>query len=76
MCTLIIYSFQKVEVQSPPGTTIGYVRQAWSIMKPKFKIQNANDETVLVIQGPCFTCSICGDVEFQVWKIHCALNLI
>lgn len=58
---------KKVEVQAPPGQTVGFVRQAWSVCKPKFKIQNANDETVLLIEGPCFTCSICGDVEFQVF---------
>jgi hypothetical protein len=45
---------------------IGYVKQAWSVCVPKFKIQNAQEETVLLIEGPCFTCSICGDVEFQV----------
>lgn len=58
---------KKVEVQAPPGQTIGYVRQAWSICKPKFKIMNAEDEQVLVIEGPCFTCNICGDVEFQIF---------
>ncbi|ELT94807.1 hypothetical protein CAPTEDRAFT_227594 [Capitella teleta] len=57
---------KKVEVQAPPGNVIGYVRQSWSICKPAYHIQDANDETVLKIQGPCFTCNICGDVEFQV----------
>jgi len=59
---------KKVEVQSPPGEVIGYVRQGWSVCKPYFKITNANDETVLVIHGPCWTCNICGDVEFQVYS--------
>ena len=63
ICGLI---FQKVEVQAPEGETVGYVRQAWSVCKPSFKICDANDETVLRIEGPCLTCSICGDVEFQV----------
>ncbi|KAK2167762.1 hypothetical protein LSH36_24g04001 [Paralvinella palmiformis] len=58
---------KKVEVQAPPGHTIGYVRQAWSVCKPKFKIMNAEDEQVLVIEGPCLTCNFCGDVEFQVF---------
>ena len=45
---------------------IGYVAQAWSICKPRFKIQNANEETVLRIKGPCCTWNMCGDVEFDV----------
>ncbi|KAF6020102.1 hypothetical protein EB796_021599 [Bugula neritina] len=57
---------QRVEVQAPPGEVIGYVKQGWSICKPKFWIQNAAGEDILRIDGPCFTCSICGDVEFDV----------
>lgn len=57
---------QKVTVEAPPGHVIGYVAQAWSICKPRFKIQNANEETVLRIKGPCCTWNMCGDVEFDV----------
>ncbi|XP_070539282.1 phospholipid scramblase 2-like [Ptychodera flava] len=57
---------QELEVQSPPGTVVGYVKQAWSIILPKFYIQNANRETQLMIEGPFCTWNICGDVEFQV----------
>jgi len=55
-----------VEVQAPPGQVVGYVKQAWSILKPKYLIQDASEQTVLKIEGPCCTCNICGDVEFQV----------
>lgn len=57
---------KKVEVQAPPGQVIGYIKQAWSICKPKFYLQTAEEDTVLQINGPCFTCNICGDVEFDV----------
>ncbi|XP_077988324.1 phospholipid scramblase 2-like [Glandiceps talaboti] len=57
---------QELEVQSPPGTTVGYVKQAWSVILPKFYIQNANRDTQLVIEGPFCTWNLCGDVEFQV----------
>ncbi|XP_067949127.1 phospholipid scramblase 1-like isoform X2 [Watersipora subatra] len=57
---------QRVEVQAPPGETIGYVKQAWSVCTPKFYIQNAAGEDILRIDGPCFTCSMCGDVEFDI----------
>lgn len=58
---------QKVTVEAPPGKVIGYVSQAWSLCKPRFKIENANEDTVLRIKGPCCTWSICGDIEFDVY---------
>ncbi|XP_023223588.1 phospholipid scramblase 2-like isoform X2 [Centruroides sculpturatus] len=57
---------QKMEVSSPPGTVIGYVTQEWSILVPKFRIENAAGDSVLRIEGPFCTFSICGDVEFKV----------
>lgn len=57
---------QKMVVEAPIGTVIGYVKQAWSLCYPRFKIQNANEETVLRISGPCCTCQICGDIKFEV----------
>lgn len=57
---------QRVEVESPPGTIVGYVAQEWSICKPKFRIENAAGDTVLRIEGPFCTMSICGNVEFEV----------
>lgn len=57
---------QKMEVSSPPGTIIGYVTQEWSILIPKFRIENAAGDTVLCIEGPFCTFNICGDVEFKV----------
>ena len=35
--------------------------------KPEYKIQDADENTVLKIIGPCCTCSCAGDVEFQVY---------
>ena len=61
-------TFQKAEVQAPPGNTIGYIEQTWSICRPKYRVLNANGQTVLRIVGPCFTCNLCGDIEFQVWN--------
>jgi len=57
---------QELEVSSPPGTVIGYVIQDWSICAPKFSVQNAARDTVLKIEGPICTFSMCGDVEFKV----------
>lgn len=57
---------QKMEVQAPPGTPIGYVRQAWSLCWPKYKLNNEHDETVLLIKGPCCRIDICGDLDFKI----------
>lgn len=64
MC--ILFSDSQMEVQAPPGTTIGYVKQDWHPFLPKFSIQGANKETVLKLEGPCFACNCCGDVNFEV----------
>ncbi|CAL1590939.1 unnamed protein product [Knipowitschia caucasica] len=57
---------QEMEVQSPPGTTIGYVKQDWHPFLPKFSIQDSNQDTVLRLEGPCFACNCCGDVNFEL----------
>ncbi|XP_060554044.1 phospholipid scramblase 1-like [Ruditapes philippinarum] len=56
----------KVTVEAPAGHVIGYVSQAWSICKPRYKIQTANEETVLRVKGPCCTWNLCGDIEFDI----------
>ncbi|OWF40575.1 phospholipid scramblase 1-like [Mizuhopecten yessoensis] len=58
---------QKVTVEAPPGKVIGYVSQSWSCCKPRFCIENAAEETVLRIVGPCCTWNMCGDIEFDVY---------
>lgn len=61
---------QEMEVQSPPGTTIGWIKQDCYFVFPSFSILNAERETVLKIRGPCWTCKWC-DVEFKVRYIKC-----
>ncbi|XP_073530757.1 phospholipid scramblase 2-like isoform X1 [Phyllobates terribilis] len=57
---------QKLEVQAPPGNTIGYVKQNWHPCLPKFTIQNEKEEDVLKVHGPCIPCSCCSDVNFEL----------
>ncbi|XP_019864431.1 PREDICTED: phospholipid scramblase 2-like isoform X2 [Amphimedon queenslandica] len=57
---------QTMEVQSPPGTVIGFVEQDCSLVYPWFSLKNADGETVLKIKGPLCPCKCCYDVEFQV----------
>nr|CAH7766301.1 unnamed protein product [Callosobruchus chinensis] len=60
------YKNESMEVSAPPGTIIGSVEQEWSILCPSYAIKNASGETVLRIEGPFCTFSICGDVEFKI----------
>lgn len=57
---------QEMEVQAPPGTTIGYIKQDWHPFLPKFSIQGADGETFMKLDGPCFACNCCGDVNYEL----------
>ncbi len=59
---------QEMEVQAPPGTTVGYIKQDCSFIYPWYTIQNADREDILKIKGPCWTCKWC-DVEFTVCNV-------
>ncbi|KAJ8342986.1 hypothetical protein SKAU_G00329140 [Synaphobranchus kaupii] len=57
---------QEMEVQAPPGTTVGYVVQDWHPFLPQFSIQGASRETLLKLEGPCIACNFCSDVSFEL----------
>uniref|UniRef100_A0A671T891 Phospholipid scramblase n=1 Tax=Sinocyclocheilus anshuiensis TaxID=1608454 RepID=A0A671T891_9TELE len=57
---------QEIEVQAPPGVTIGYVKQEWSCFLPKFSILGLNNEVLLKIRGPFLPLKCCGDINFEV----------
>ncbi|XP_030371876.1 phospholipid scramblase 1-like isoform X2 [Scaptodrosophila lebanonensis] len=57
---------QSMEVSAPPGNVIGTIEQEWSICSPSFRINNHIGDTVLRIEGPFCTFSLCGEVEFNV----------
>ncbi|KAM8953152.1 LOW QUALITY PROTEIN: phospholipid scramblase 2-like [Pelodytes ibericus] len=56
---------QKLEVQSPPGVTVGYVIQNWHPCVPKFTIQNEKEENVFQLTAPCLGCR-CSALTFKV----------
>ncbi|XP_062305187.1 phospholipid scramblase 1-like [Osmerus eperlanus] len=58
---------QELEVQAPPGITVGYVSQVWHPWTPKLTIQGANQETLMTLEGPCFAFNCCGEVNFELW---------
>uniref|UniRef100_A0A672KNB3 Phospholipid scramblase n=1 Tax=Sinocyclocheilus grahami TaxID=75366 RepID=A0A672KNB3_SINGR len=55
-------------VQSPPGTTIGYVRQNWHVCLPKFTLENERGEPAIKIVGPGCTC--CTDENFELVSLN------
>lgn len=61
---------QHVEVQSPPGTVVGHIKQDVSLVYPWFSVEDAEGQVVLKIKGPLCTCKWC-DVEFQVHLSVC-----
>lgn len=66
-CCLSCCLPHSIEVQSPPGTVVGYVKQeALGILNPWFSIQDAEEETVLRMKGPKLGCSCYSDANFLV----------
>lgn len=59
-------SLAQLEVQSPPGNTVGYVKQQWHPFSPKFIVSNEHSEPVLKINGPFCGWSCLPDVDFEV----------
>ncbi|XP_042559006.1 phospholipid scramblase 1-like isoform X1 [Clupea harengus] len=55
-----------LEVQSPPGNPIGYVKQNWHPYIPKFTIQDEKRNSVLKIIGPFCDCKCFSDVNFEI----------
>ena len=56
-----------MQVQSPPGTTIGTLEQDWSVLHPRYTIRDDRGNCVLKVEGPICTWSCFGsDVEFKV----------
>jgi len=56
---------QELEVTSN-HSLMGMVKQNWSLCGPSFDIMNEGGNTVLKIEGPTCTWSLCGDVSFKV----------
>ncbi|XP_028290306.1 phospholipid scramblase 2 [Gouania willdenowi] len=57
---------QELEVQAPPGNTVGYLTQQWHPLSPKFIVSNENKEQVLKINGPFCGWSCLPDVDFEI----------
>ncbi|XP_077553074.1 phospholipid scramblase 2-like [Haemaphysalis longicornis] len=59
---------QEMQVQAPPGTIIGSIRQRWSVLFPTFSVLDSNDREVLKVVGPFITSACCNDVVFDIFS--------
>ncbi len=63
----LMHNNSLIEVQAPPGTVVGFVKQeGCGLLNPWFKILNADGETILRIKGPFLGCSCYADSNFYV----------
>lgn len=58
---------QEMQVQAPPGTIVGSIRQRWSLLFPTFSVLDSNDREVLKVVGPFITSACCNDVVFDIF---------
>ncbi|CAH8857808.1 unnamed protein product [Trichobilharzia szidati] len=67
----------EVAVECPPGNVIGYVRQVYSGCYRNYVILDANQNTVLQIQGPpyCLCECIGQDIDFKITSADGAVKI-
>ncbi|XP_013015337.2 phospholipid scramblase 4 isoform X2 [Cavia porcellus] len=66
---------QELEVQCPPGTTIGFVAEHWNLCRAVYSIQNEKKENMMRVRGPCSTYGCGSDSVFEVKSLDGASNI-
>uniref|UniRef100_A0A8D2CW10 Phospholipid scramblase n=1 Tax=Sciurus vulgaris TaxID=55149 RepID=A0A8D2CW10_SCIVU len=59
----------QLEVQCPPGATLGFVAEHWNLCRAVYSIQNEKRENVLRVRGPCSTYGCGSDSVFEVQSL-------
>ncbi|XP_053455833.1 phospholipid scramblase 4-like isoform X1 [Nycticebus coucang] len=57
---------QEMEVQCPPGVTLGFVKQDWSLCRAVYSIQNEKKESEMRVRGPCILTDGGSDSVYEV----------
>ncbi|KAM9036445.1 phospholipid scramblase 4-like isoform X2 [Sarcophilus harrisii] len=65
-CFCCSCAMQEMEVQSPPGVPLGYIKEYWGFCVSKFRVENEKNEHVLNIDGPCTPVNCGSDTVFQI----------
>lgn len=66
---------QELEVQCPPGVTIGFVLDHWNLCRAVYSIQNAKKENMMHVRGPCSTYGCGSDSVFEVTSLDRVSNI-
>ncbi|KAM9604823.1 phospholipid scramblase 4 isoform 1-T7 [Trichechus inunguis] len=66
---------QELEVQCPPGVTIGYVAEHWNLCRAVYSIQNEKKESVMRVLGPCSTYGCGSDSVFEIQSLDGVFNI-
>ncbi|XP_044893405.1 phospholipid scramblase 4 isoform X1 [Felis catus] len=66
---------QELEVQCPPGVTIGFVAEHWNLCRAVYSIQNEKKENVMRVRGPCSTYGCGSDSVFEVKSLDGVSNI-
>ncbi|KAF0879818.1 PLS4 scramblase, partial [Crocuta crocuta] len=65
----------QLEVQCPPGVTIGFVAEHWNLCRAVYSIQNEKKENVMRVRGPCSTYGCGSDSVFEVKSLDGVSNI-
>ncbi|KAM6223870.1 phospholipid scramblase 4 [Rhynchocyon petersi] len=66
---------QEMEVQCPPGVTIGYVAEHWNLCRAVYSIQNEKKESMMSVRGPCSTYGCGSDSVFEINSLDGTSNI-
>ncbi|XP_007518133.2 phospholipid scramblase 4 isoform X1 [Erinaceus europaeus] len=66
---------QEMEVQCPPGVTIGFVSEHWNLCRAIYSLQNEKRESMLKVRGPCSTYGCGSDSVFQINSLDGVSNI-
>ncbi|XP_045456668.1 phospholipid scramblase 1-like [Melitaea cinxia] len=59
---------QRIQVFSPPGTSIGSIEQIWTAVRPEYVVKREDGEEIFWIRGPRVTISCFRDIKFHIYK--------
>ncbi|XP_053409244.1 phospholipid scramblase 2-like [Mercenaria mercenaria] len=57
---------QEMSIMSPPGVSIGSVKQIWTCWLPKYEVHDNQGNHLFTINGECCYCACCTDIMFNV----------
>eukprot|EP00731_Ephydatia_muelleri_P029638 Em0021g161a len=61
--------FQQLDVESPPGTSLGHVTQDFTLIRSCFTVADSTKQPVLSIRGPFLNCRCC-DINFEIFDLQ------